>query len=52
MQCTCRLTVFDLQVAEEIWVCEKQTVTKWEGDIYAYKQALIKMVNKELAKKQ
>ncbi|ESO86252.1 hypothetical protein LOTGIDRAFT_167298 [Lottia gigantea] len=32
------------QVAEEIWVCEKQTVTKWEGDIYSYKEALVKRV--------
>ncbi|XP_006903045.1 PREDICTED: ATP-binding cassette sub-family F member 2-like [Elephantulus edwardii] len=24
------------QVAQEIWVCEKQTITKWPGDILAY----------------
>lgn len=42
------------QVAEEIWVCDKQvscrplhassppqTITKWEGDILAYKRSLI-----------
>lgn len=28
------------QVAEVIWVCEKQTVTKWEGDILSYKEHL------------
>merc|ERR1712117_767525 len=28
------------QVAEEIWICEKQTVTKWEGDILSYKDHL------------
>ncbi|XP_071452050.1 ATP-binding cassette sub-family F member 2 [Hetaerina americana] len=28
------------QVAEEIWVCEKGTVTKWEGDILSYKDHL------------
>lgn len=28
------------QVAQEIWVCEKRTITKWTGDILAYKQHL------------
>ena len=28
------------QVAEEIWVCENQTVTRWEGDIMDFKQHL------------
>ena len=28
------------QVAEEIWVCEKETVTKWEGGILKYKEHL------------
>lgn len=28
------------QVAEEIWVCEKETVTKWEGGILNYKEHL------------
>jgi len=28
------------QVAEQIWICEKQTVTKWEGDILSYKDHL------------
>lgn len=32
--CTC------FQVAQEIWVCEKQTITKWQGDILAYKEHL------------
>ncbi|CAH9136050.1 unnamed protein product [Cuscuta epithymum] len=30
------------QVAHEIWVCEKQAVTKWEGDIMDFKQHLKK----------
>ncbi|XP_052095896.1 ATP-binding cassette sub-family F member 2-like [Mytilus californianus] len=38
------------QVVEEIWICEKQTVTKWEGDIFSYKEALTKKVKKENAK--
>jgi len=38
-------------VAQEIWVCENQKVTKWEGDIFSYKEALVKRVNKELASK-
>ncbi|NP_001080067.1 ATP binding cassette subfamily F member 2 L homeolog isoform X1 [Xenopus laevis] len=28
------------QVAQEIWVCEKQAVTKWSGGILSYKQHL------------
>jgi ATP-binding cassette, subfamily F, member 2 len=28
------------QVAQEIWVCEKQTITKWKGDILSYKSFL------------
>merc|ERR1711953_839741 len=35
------------QVAEEIWICEKQTVTKWEGDILSYKDHLKAKVMKE-----
>jgi len=35
------------QVAEEIWICEKQTVTKWEGNIIDYKDSLKKKVMKE-----
>nr|CAB3219641.1 ATP-binding cassette sub-family F member 2 [Phallusia mammillata] len=32
------------QVAKDIWVCENQTVTPWEGGIQAYKQSLKKKV--------
>ncbi|XP_058209522.1 ABC transporter F family member 1 isoform X2 [Rhododendron vialii] len=28
------------QVAQEIWVCENQTVTRWEGDIMDFKEHL------------
>lgn len=34
------------QVAEEIWVCENKTVTKWSHDIAAYKNHLKKNVMK------
>jgi len=34
------------QVAEEIWVCENKTVTKWSHDIVAYKNHLKKNVMK------
>jgi ATP-binding cassette subfamily F protein 2 len=34
------------QVAEEIWVCENQTVTKWNGTIESYKKHLKKKVLK------
>ncbi|KAK9825404.1 hypothetical protein WJX81_001288 [Elliptochloris bilobata] len=33
------------QVAEEIWVCDKKTITTWKGDIRAYKQKLAKGLN-------
>jgi ATP-binding cassette subfamily F protein 2 len=35
------------QVADEIWICEHQTVTKWDGDIIAYKDHLKSKVMKE-----
>ncbi|KXJ07019.1 ATP-binding cassette sub-family F member 2 [Exaiptasia diaphana] len=38
------------QVAQEIWVCEKETVTPWKGDIVSYKEELKKKVTKEKAK--
>lgn len=38
------------QVAEEIWICEKGTVTKWEGGILNYKEHLKTKVLKENAK--
>ena len=28
------------EVANEIWVCEKQPVRRWEGDIPSYKNTL------------
>jgi len=30
------------QVAKEIWLCDKKTITKWDGGIEAYKQHLKK----------
>merc|ERR1719365_342207 len=43
------------QVAQEIWICEKQTVTKWDGDIVSYKDHLkskvMKKSNKDAATK-
>ena len=32
------------QVAEEIWVCDKKKVTKWEGDILTYKDTLRRQI--------
>ena len=34
------------QVADQIWICEKETVTKWEGDILSYKNHLKSKVMK------
>jgi len=38
------------QVADKIWICEKETVTEWKGDIGAYKDHLKGKVMKELNK--
>jgi ATP-binding cassette subfamily F protein 2 len=35
------------QVAKEIWVCDKRTVSKWTGDIQSYKKHLKKQVMKK-----
>eukprot|EP00747_Dinoflagellata_sp_TGD_P183440 gnl/TRDRNA2_/TRDRNA2_38315_c0_seq1.p1 gnl/TRDRNA2_/TRDRNA2_38315_c0~~gnl/TRDRNA2_/TRDRNA2_38315_c0_seq1.p1 ORF type:complete len:612 (-),score=160.23 gnl/TRDRNA2_/TRDRNA2_38315_c0_seq1:601-2436(-) len=35
------------QVAKEIWVCDKKSVTKWKGDIQSYKVELKKAVMKK-----
>ncbi|KHJ49117.1 ABC transporter, ATP-binding protein [Trichuris suis] len=32
------------QVAEEIWLCDKGTITKWPGDIFSYKENLRKQI--------
>uniref|UniRef100_A0AC34Q5D8 ABC transporter domain-containing protein n=1 Tax=Panagrolaimus sp. JU765 TaxID=591449 RepID=A0AC34Q5D8_9BILA len=34
------------QVTDEIWVCDKQTITKWDGDIFSYKEFLRKNIGK------
>merc|ERR1712083_751057 len=36
------------QVAEKIWICEKEKVTEWEGDIIGYKDHLKNRVMKEI----
>lgn len=41
-----------LQVAEEIWVCENETVTKWQGGILDYKEHLKNKVLKDNQKRQ
>merc|ERR1719277_839313 len=38
------------QVANDIWICENQKVTKWEGDILSYKDHLKAKVMKESKK--
>jgi len=38
------------QVAEEIWICNKQKLTKWDGDIFSFKQSLIDKLEKDKAK--
>uniref|UniRef100_A0A9J2Q4J9 ABC transporter domain-containing protein n=1 Tax=Ascaris lumbricoides TaxID=6252 RepID=A0A9J2Q4J9_ASCLU len=38
------------QVAEEIWICDHQTITKWDGDIFSYKKFLRKHIDHDHAK--
>eukprot|EP00916_Digyalum_oweni_P002669 GHVL01004846.1.p1 GENE.GHVL01004846.1~~GHVL01004846.1.p1 ORF type:complete len:387 (-),score=14.42 GHVL01004846.1:29-1189(-) len=38
------------QVTDEIWVCEKQTISKWEGDIFSYKDKLTKETKRDRSK--
>lgn len=40
------------QVAEEIWVCENTTVTKWQGNILDYKEHLKSKILKDNQKRQ
>jgi len=40
------------QVAEEIWVCNNSKATKWPGDIFSYKESLVKALEKEKTKKK
>ncbi|XP_043266397.1 ATP-binding cassette sub-family F member 2 [Venturia canescens] len=40
------------QVAEEIWVCENETVTKWQGGILDYKEHLKSKILKDNQKRQ
>ncbi|KAK1796944.1 hypothetical protein P4O66_008258, partial [Electrophorus voltai] len=35
------------QVAQEIWLCENQTITKWNTDILAYKERLKATIDKQ-----
>jgi len=35
------------QVAKEIWICEKKTITPWKGDILSYKEELKKKVSRK-----
>merc|ERR1712060_1016025 len=38
------------QVANEIWVCEKKGVKKWDGSIHDYKKKLAAKIRSENAK--
>jgi len=40
------------QVAEEIWICENQKVTKWEGDIISYKNTLVRKMERRVEKEK
>lgn len=40
------------QVAEEIWICENEKVTKWTGGILTYKEHLKKKIAKEIEREE
>jgi len=40
------------QVAQEIWICEHQKVTKWEGDILSYKATLTRKMERNMEKQK
>jgi ATP-binding cassette subfamily F protein 2 len=40
------------QVADEIWICEHQKVTKWEGTIHDYKASIIQQLEKDRKKRE
>ncbi|CAJ0579134.1 unnamed protein product, partial [Mesorhabditis spiculigera] len=40
------------QVADEVWVCDEQKITKWDGDIMSYKEHLRKLMDKERKKRE
>lgn len=40
------------QVAEEIWICEHEKVTKWEGDIISYKNTLVRKMERAQEKER
>ncbi|XP_064613584.1 LOW QUALITY PROTEIN: ATP-binding cassette sub-family F member 2-like [Liolophura sinensis] len=40
------------QVTEEIWICENETVTKWEGGIFKYKEDLKAKLEKEKIRRE
>ncbi|KAI1728192.1 ABC transporter domain-containing protein [Ditylenchus destructor] len=35
------------QVTDEIWVCDHQKITKWDGDIFSYKEHLRRKIERE-----
>jgi len=40
-----------MQVAKEIWVCDKGKVTPWKGDIFSYKKTLKSKVKSDISAK-
>lgn len=38
------------QVTDEIWVCDNQKITKWDGDIFTFKEHLRAKIEKEKKK--
>ncbi|WKX99391.1 hypothetical protein Q1695_014349 [Nippostrongylus brasiliensis] len=36
------------QVAEEVWVCDNQTIKKWDGDIFSFKEHLRREIERDV----
>ncbi|CAI5444969.1 unnamed protein product [Caenorhabditis angaria] len=40
------------QVAEQVWVCDNQGITKWEGDIFSFKQHLRNQIDRDVKNRE
>lgn len=40
------------QVAEEVWVCDNQTIKKWDGDIFSFKEHLRHEIERDIRSRE
>ncbi|KAK6029661.1 ABC transporter, ATP-binding protein [Ostertagia ostertagi] len=41
------MIVYVYLVAEEVWVCDNQTIKKWDGDIFSFKEHLRREIDRD-----